>query len=169
MTTNSWDRDKGRPAHYDVVEIGFNFRFDDIRAALGLAQLRKLPDINRRRAGLASRYNEGFGNAPAGWAIPFQAAHPDSVPAYHIYPIVLSSENERNQMETDLRDQGIQTSIHYRPVHQLSAIRRRFPAVRLPLTEEFGARELTLPLYASLDPSQVDTIVDAVMHAHSHV
>ena len=35
MTTNSWDRDKGRPAHYDVVEVGFNFRFDDIRAAVG--------------------------------------------------------------------------------------------------------------------------------------
>ncbi len=169
MTTTSWDRDKGRPAHYDVVEIGFNFRFDDIRGALGLAQLKKLPDINRRRAALASRYNEAFGNAPAGWAIPFRATAPDSVPAYHIYPIVLSSGDERNQMEIDLRDRGIQTSVHYRPVHQLSAIRKRFPGVHLPLTEEFGARELTLPLYASLDPDQIDTIVDAVIHAHSHV
>src|SRR5437867_12229848 len=60
MTVTSWDRNKGRPAHYDVLEFGFNFRLDDIRAALGLVQLEKLPQLNRGRAKLAQRYNTGF-------------------------------------------------------------------------------------------------------------
>src|SRR5262245_17378476 len=60
MTVSSWDRDKGRPAHYDVVEFGFNFRFDDIRAAIGLVQLAKLETFNRQRAQLVHRYNQGF-------------------------------------------------------------------------------------------------------------
>ena len=56
MTVNSWDRDKGRPADYDVAEVGFNFRLDDIRAALGLAQLTKLERINERRRTLSNLY-----------------------------------------------------------------------------------------------------------------
>src|SRR6185436_12146770 len=60
MTVTSWDATKDRPAHYDVLEIGYNFRFDDIRAAVGLAQLAKLEALNQRRAELVQRYNKGF-------------------------------------------------------------------------------------------------------------
>ena len=66
MTVTSWDRDKGRPAHYDVLEVGFNFRFDDIRAAIGLVQLEKLPQFNSQRADLVNRYNEQFSKSNSG-------------------------------------------------------------------------------------------------------
>ena len=163
MTRSSWGRDQGAGAHYDVVEIGFNYRFDDIRAAIGLAQLRKLNEINRCRRDLCAHYNELLGSALPELVLPFASIHEDSTPAYHIYPVVFPSTDARDQMEETLREQGIQTSIHFRPVHQLSAFRKLFPGVRLPITEAYGERELTLPLYPSLTADQVDSIAAAMM------
>jgi len=162
MTTSSWDRDQGRPAQYDVVEIGYNFRFDDIRAAIGLAQLKKLDGINRRRQELTSLYNEALSAALPELTLPFTGVEDERSPSYHIYPVVFPTTEARNKMEAGLRAQGIQTSIHYRPVHMLSAFRRRFPDVSLPKTEAYGERELTLPLYPSLEQSQIETIVRAM-------
>lgn len=165
MTSSSWEREQGRPAGYDVVEIGFNFRFDDIRAAIGLAQLRKLETINQRRQELARRYTERLSDEFPGMVLPFASIGPDRTPSYHIYPVVLESNAARDEMESMLRARGIQTSIHYRPVHLLSAFRRRFPGGPLPVTESYGERELTLPLYPSMATSQVDDIIAAMRRA----
>ena len=169
MTTNSWDRDKGRPAHYDVVEIGFNFRFDDIRAAVGLAQLRKLDEINRRRGGIVARYNALLARNLPDLVLPLRSVAPEATPAHHIYPVVFRSREDRDRMELQLKEHGIQTSVHYRPVHRMSAFQRLFPGVSLPATEAYGERELTLPLYPSMSFSQVDTIVNSMVHSYSKV
>ena len=168
-TSSSWDKGSGRHPHYDVVEIGFNFRFDDVRASIGLAQLRKLDDINRRRGTLASCYNARIRTELPDLVLPFASVTPERNPAYHIYPIILASADERDRMENRLTEAGIQTSLHYRPVHQLSAFRRLFPDVSLPQTELYGARELTLPLYPSMLPAQIDMIVDSMIHSYTHI
>ena len=64
-----------------------------------------------------------------------------------------------------LKAEGIQTSIHYPPIHHFSAFRETSKDVHLPVTEAFASRELTLPLYPSLAPDQVDTIVSSVVNA----
>ena len=172
MTVTSWDRDKGRPAAYDVLEVGFNFRFDDIRAAIGLVQLEKLPQFNSQRANLVSRYNEQFSQWNSGVILPYALVSRNKQSSFHIYPIVLPSSAERDAVAEGLKAQGIQTSIHYPPIHYLSAFKRMDRRVCLPLTEAFASRELTLPLYPSLPPGQVDQIVGGVHHAlssvHSH-
>src|SRR5438874_343238 len=117
MTVSSWDRDKGRPAHYDVLELGYNFRFDDIRAALGLVQLGKLDQFNRQRARLVERYNQRFAEAKLNITLPFAATTDAKLPSYHIYPAVFSSNSQRDLMSEFLKAEGIQTSIHYNPVH----------------------------------------------------
>ena len=66
---------------------------------------------------------------------------------HHILPVVLPSYADREQVMEQLRADGIQTTIHYPPVHALSLYQDRFPDVHLPLTEEFASRELTLPLH----------------------
>jgi dTDP-4-amino-4,6-dideoxygalactose transaminase len=162
MTVLSWDRDKGRSADYDVLEFGFNFRFDDIRAALGLAQLRKLESLNRPRAKIVERYDRLFSEANVGVILPFASLPATKQPSYHIYPIGLPSSAVRDSTAQHLKDCGIQTSIHYPPIHRFSAFTRTNREVQLPITEAFAARELTLPLYPSLTPSQVDQIVTAV-------
>lgn len=166
MTVTSWDREKGRPAHYDVLEFGFNFRFDDIRAALGLAQLEKLLHLNQRRAELAQRYNSAFAEIDCGLTLPLASSDDLKEPAYHIYPVVCDSPDERERMAASLKEEGIQTSIHYPPIHHFTAFRRLDSGVDLPVTEAFASRELTLPLYPSLTNAQVDDIVSAVAAAY---
>src|SRR3989442_2262673 len=107
MTVSSWDRDKGRPAHYDVLQFGFNFRFDDIRAALGLVQLDKLPAFNRQRAELVRRYNERFSEADLDLILPFASLPELKEPSYHIYPIVVTSTEERDALGELLKAEGI--------------------------------------------------------------
>jgi dTDP-4-amino-4,6-dideoxygalactose transaminase len=163
MTVSSWDRDKGRPSQYDVLEFGFNFRFDDIRAALGLAQLEKLPRFNRRRAKLVDQYNARFSEAKADLILPFDGMPETKEPSHHIYPVLLPTRQQRDSMGDLSKNAGIQTSIHYPALHHFTAFRHARHAVHLPRTEEFAARELTLPLYPSLTSDQVDAISCAVL------
>ena len=167
MTVTSWDREKGRPAQYDVLEFGFNFRFDDIRAALGLVQLAKLPLFNRKRADLVRHYNARFAETNLGVILPLASLPESKQPSYHIYPVVFDSATERDSIAELLKQDGIQTSIHYPPIHHFSAFQAAFPHVDLPVTEAFAARELTLPLYPSLEEGLVDTIVSSVLYSYT--
>ena len=150
MTVNSWDRDKGRPGQYDVMEFGFNFRFDDLRAGLGLAQLAKLDRFNKRRHEIVDLYNQAFMDSGSDLILPFASIQKLKEPSYHIYPVIFPSRQERDSMEELLRLAGIQTSIHYRPIHQFKAFTDLNARVSLPVTEDFASRELTLPLYTSM-------------------
>jgi dTDP-4-amino-4,6-dideoxygalactose transaminase len=167
MTVNSWDRENGRPGHYDVTEFGFNFRFDDIRAALGLAQLAKLERINIRRKELCRLYNLLLSESEPDLVLPFASIPQDKEPSYHLYPVLFPTSLERNSMEELLREDGIQTSIHYKPIHCFKAFRDIDPGISLPVTECFAERELSLPLYPSMTESHVETIVSAVNHCRS--
>jgi dTDP-4-amino-4,6-dideoxygalactose transaminase len=162
MTVSSWDKSNGRHSYYDVLEFGFNFRLDDIRAALGLAQLAKLEQLNKRRAELVERYNRRFSEAGLEVLLPYAAVSEVKQPSYHIYPIVLATPEERDAVADRLKAQGIQTSIHYPPIHLFSAFKGTSERVHLPFTEAYAARELTLPLYPSLPASQVDDIAAVV-------
>ncbi len=167
MTVTSWDRDKGRPAQYDVLEIGYNFRFDDIRAALGLVQLEKLRSLNRRRGKIVQRYNERFLRSGLDLILPFASINLLKQPSYHIYPVVFPSTAERDAIADRLKEDGIQTSLHYRPIHGFTAFQKIVPGLHLPVTESFASRELTLPLYPSLSEAQIDTIVSSVVHCYA--
>ena len=167
MNVTSWDRDNGRPGHYDVLAVGFNFRFDDIRAALGLVQLEKLERFNKRRAELVRHYNERFAEAGVEVILPFASIPETKLPSHHIYPVVFGSEAERDSMAERLKRDGIQTSIHYSSIHHFSAFRAAYWNVALPMTEAFASRELTLPLYPSLTHGQIDMIVSSVLYSAS--
>jgi len=163
MTVTSWDREKGRPADYDVAEFGFNFRLDDIRSALGLAQLRKLEQINKKRQKYAELYTNILSTLEPELILPFASIPELREPAFHIYPVILPSQEERDAMVDLLSERGIQTSIHYKPVHRLSAFADIDPDLSLPITEAFASRELTLPLYPGMMESHIDTVVSAMV------
>lgn len=158
MTSLTWDRHQGHAYTYDVVELGYNYRIDEIRSALGRVQLNKLTANNARRKCITEQYWEGF--AMAGLGLPFR----DCIgqPAYHIFPILLPEKFDRLKFIDAMRSNGIQTSIHYPPVHKFSYYRRRYPDVSLPLTEGVAGREVTLPLYPGMTDKQVRLVLDAV-------
>jgi len=164
MTTLTWDRHHGHAHSYDVVDLGYNYRIDEIRSALGLAQLDKLAQNNVRRRELTAEYRRLLAGVP-GFAMPF-GKHPGTS-ACHLAPVILDEGVDRHAVFERLRDQGIQTSIHYPPIHQFSYYQRRLGSQRglVPLTEAAGRREITLPLHPGMDVDDVTTVADALCSA----
>jgi dTDP-4-amino-4,6-dideoxygalactose transaminase len=161
MTTLTWDRHRGHASSYDVVLPGFNYRLDEVRAAVGLVQLRRLPEENAGRARIAARYREALVDHE-GLTIPFDGGGGARVPAHHLAVVVLPEGVDRAEVRTALDEQGIQTSVHYPPIHTFSAYRAesRRP---LPQTEAVAERLLTLPLYGRMSDDQADAVVKALL------
>lgn len=163
MTRPTMHRHAGHAFDYDVVDLGFNYRFDEMRAALGLAQLERLEENNALRAQCAARYRELL--ADIDWIeIPFRG-EPRAHGVWHIFPVLLGEgAPPRRRIMEHLRERGIQTSIHYRPVHQFSFYQRRFatPDRMLPRTSALAPRLLTLPLYPTLTVEQQELVVSAL-------
>jgi dTDP-4-amino-4,6-dideoxygalactose transaminase len=82
--------------------------------------------------------------------------------AYHLMPVVLPAEIDRQEVINRLRDRGIQTTVHYPPVHRLTFYRELCPDCRLPQTEEFCRRELTLPLHPRMTLATVEAVVKSL-------
>ena len=112
MTTLTWDRHQGHSFSYDVVARGYNYRLDEMRAALGLMQLRKLKERNNQRRRLTSAYHERLRDLSQ-LELPFLQAPAGS--AYHLLPIVLHGSIKRPEFMVSLAQQGIQSSVHYPP------------------------------------------------------
>ncbi len=165
MTSLTWDRHKGHAYSYDVVELGYNYRIDEMRSALGLVQLSKLDKNNKRRKAITQTYWGALQGNRLG--LPFRdlAAKSFNSGAYHIFPVLLPEGVERKAFMDSLRLAGIQTSIHYPPIHQFSYHRQLISGVTLPQTERVAEREVTLPLYSSMSESQVDLVLGAVKGA----
>lgn len=162
MTSLTWDRHHGHAYTYDVVALGYNYRIDEIRSALGLVQLRKLKANNARRKAITQQYWQLLSETGVG--LPFsQASSGES--SYHIFPVLLPEGVDRKGFMDTLRSAGVQSSIHYPPIHQFSYYREMYSGVMLPLTEAAAAREVTLPLYPTMNQEQVATVVSAVKEA----
>ncbi len=160
MTSLTWDRHKGHAWSYDVVELGYNYRIDEIRAALGLAQLRKLNDFNARRRALVECYRDSLRELTPDVSVPFDA-HP-GITAAHIMPVILPQGVNRREFMERMKAAGIQTSIHYPPIHHFSAYSQQYAQLELPNTDSIAAREVTLPLYPKLSEEDVLLVAQTV-------
>lgn len=168
MTTMSYQRSKGHASNYDIVELGYNYRLDDIRASLACVQWDKLFADLKKRAKIRYWYLEGLA-ACEGLVIPY--AECKEYCSNYIFPVVLSkgTSKERDEIRERLAQAGIQTSIHYPAIHRFS-IYQEF-ACPLPHTEYISDHEFTLPMYGSLNKDQVNyicektrNIVGSVLH-----
>jgi dTDP-4-amino-4,6-dideoxygalactose transaminase len=162
MTASTLDRDRGRAVGYDVVECGHNFRMDELRGALGLVQLERLPAWNDTRRELMARYRAALAREAPDVAVPFAADHPTSG---HLMPVLLPERTDRAAVMAAMRAAGVQTSVHYPAIHGFDYYRRTFGPISLPQTERFAARELTLPLHPALSFDDVDRVVAALRKA----
>ncbi len=162
MTSLSWDRHKGRAWTYDVVDLGYNYRIDELRAALGRTQLKKVGGFNQRREALTILYRELLSELTPTVHMPFTKARGTS--CYHIMPVLLPRGTDRIKFMEGMKAEGIQTSIHYPPIHYFKNYveEKQFLRVDLPITEEVGMREVTLPLYPAMSDEDVKTVVDAI-------
>lgn len=157
MTTSSWDKQQGRPAGYDVVGLGLNYRPTEVSSAMGRVQLDRLPADRVRRRDLTTRYRRLLAELP-GADLPFFAYEGDS--AYHLMPLLLPSGVDREAFQAYLRDHRIQSSVHYPPSHLFSHYRSTYGCAPgdLPVTEDVAAREVSLPLHARMNEADVDLV-----------
>lgn len=161
MTTLTWDRHKGHASTYDVVDLGYNYRMDEIRSAIGREQLKKLPAGNARRTELVLRYRRVFQDKVPALGLPF--AEQRGISSQHIFPILLPEGIQREAFREALKADGIQTSFHYPPVHHFLIYRKEDEELRM--TERVVRRQVTLPLFPAMTDEQQDLVIEAVVRA----
>jgi dTDP-4-amino-4,6-dideoxygalactose transaminase len=159
MTALTWARHQGHASSYDVVARGFNYRFDELRSAIAMIQLERLDAGNEARAAVVARYRRELHGAH-GVSMPF-GDRDGEIPAHHLAVVVLPRPELQAAMRDGLRRRGIQTSLHYPPIHRFSAYAGESDR-RLPVTEDVADRLLTLPLYPHMRDDQVALVVDTV-------
>ena len=160
MSSLTWDRHRGHASGYDVVELGYNYRIDEPRAALATARLERLDADNARRAEAVEDYRSRIEQLDG-----VQAAlppAPDAALAHHLFVVVLPESADRDGVRAELAEAGIQSSLHYPPVHHLSAYEAD---IDLPLTEEFARRAVTLPLFPTITEEQIGLVVEGLAGA----
>lgn len=159
MTTMSYQRFKGHATAYDILEVGYNYRMDDIRASIGVVQLRRLKEDLIKRSLVRSWYLEALKEIDS-IIIPF-TDNKEFVSNY-IMPIVLrdSTSEKRDLVRDELHLKGIQTSLHYPAVHRFSAYQEFYS--ELPKTNQIVNSEITLPIYSKLENCQVNFIANTL-------
>lgn len=162
MTTMSYERAKGHSTSYDIIELGYNCRMDDMRASLGVVQFKKLKKDLESRAELRKYYLEGLSKI-AGITIPF-SDNSEFVSNYVLTIILNDSDyKNRDKVRDFIHSKGIQTSVHYPAIHRFS-IYDEYNA-QLPITEYFADNVITLPMYGSLSEEEIDDICQALQDA----
>ncbi|MBL6081175.1 DegT/DnrJ/EryC1/StrS aminotransferase family protein [Belnapia sp. T18] len=162
LTSGTFQRHSAAQPGYDVTMLGFNYRMDELRAAIGLVQLGKLPAWNARRRKLTEVYRALLAQQLPEVTVPFAQG---GISSHHIMPVLLPRGVDRSQVIERLRAMGVQTSMHYPPLHRLALYRERFPDLALPIVEDFAAREMTLPLHPGLNEDDLRFVTEALTEA----
>jgi len=165
MSVPSFDRYKGRAVSYDVEQPGLNYRMPEMCSALGLVQLQKLHDGNEKRKKIVEHYYSRLDDAQLkqcaqGVSIPFRKFLRGK-PNYHIMPILLSDSIDRLAVIESMKQDGVQTSIHYPAIQNFSAYKGKINPT--PKAEYVCAHELTLPLYPDMTIEDADIVCDALI------
>lgn len=161
-------RDYGQRAKYHHVMLGYNRRLDTIQAAVLRVKLKYLDAWNAARREHARGYNELLVQLPG---VVTPAGSDEVASVYHLYVIRVE---ERDQLRAHLQEKGVSTGIHYPiPIHLQPACRSLgHVAGSFPVTEQYAAQVLSLPMYAELTPAAIGYVVESMQefaHARAEV
>lgn len=151
----------GSSAKYVFKYTGRNSRLDEIQAAVLDVKLRYLEADNAHRQKVAAMYYDGIKNL----LITLPTRLPDAQNVYHLFPILVR-ENKRDELQAYLKENGVETLIHYPiPPHKqqcYAAAEWNRPQLRLPITEQIAAQELSLPIGPTIKPEDVQYIIEVI-------
>lgn len=164
ITSDHRQREQQGSWFYEMVTLGYNYRLSDFQCALGMSQLRKLPDWVSRRQEIAKRYDTAFAEITA---VKPLSVRKDVSHAYHLYVVRLDLAQlscDRATIFAALRAEGIGVNVHYIPVHLHSFYRERFGTTPgICSVAESAYREImSLPLFPHMRDKDVDDVVSAV-------
>jgi dTDP-4-amino-4,6-dideoxygalactose transaminase len=150
---------------FDHVRLGFNYRFTDLQAAIGIAQLEKLDVILRRRDEVASRYSDALASVE-GVEVPLPNDG-DHRRSWFVYVVQLAPELDRDRVMTGLRHQGVATAEYIPCIHLQPYMRERYGFAEglCPVAEETSRRTLALPFATGLEAGDQERVVEALRAA----
>lgn len=155
------DREKKAKWRYDIVDLGYNYRMDEIRAALGLSQLGRIKIINERRIKVAKKYDEKIQKIK-GISIPKTKSDRNHI--YHLYTIKIENDYDltRDELFQKLHERGIGTSVQYYPLHLMSYNKQKYKNKMkdFQVSNSLKDQVLCLPIYPNISSKQIDFVVD---------
>jgi dTDP-4-amino-4,6-dideoxygalactose transaminase len=151
--------------YYEVILPGFKCNMTDIQAAIGLHQLRKLPQFQARRQEIVRRYNKAFSQVEE---LQTPVERPEVESAWHLYVLRLNLERltiDRARFIQELKARNIGTSVHFIPIHLHPYYRDRYgyKPNDFPVAYENYQRLISLPLNLRMSDQDVDDVVEAVL------
>jgi dTDP-4-amino-4,6-dideoxygalactose transaminase len=157
LASQAWQRHRESVPLYELGALGFNYRFDDPRAALVHACLRRLDENNQRRRAVDQAYREAF--------VDPELFEPTTAPlsprsSYCLFTAVLGPSIDRDEFRLRLAERGVQTTVHYPLLHREGVHAQE--ATRLPVSEDYADRCVTLPLFPQMEEWQCDLVVETV-------
>ena len=144
--------------------LGYNYRLDDISAALGIGQLEKLDRILEARRAVAARYTDLLATVDVETPL---ADDDDHVRSWFVYVVKLPSGVDRDAVMARLSEQGMASAPYLPSIHLQSYMRERYDFTEgmLPVSEDCSARTMALPFHARLDPADQERVVEALRAA----
>ena len=162
ITKNNLVNESHGDWYYEMQELGFNYRITDIQCALGVSQLKKLDSFVRSRRRIAKAYDEIFSENPY-FDVTVEKENRKS--AYHLYPILLKDKFAKHKKEifSKLRQEGLGVQIHYIPVYKQPYYQNLgFDYELCPVCEEFYRREMSIPMYPTLEDEDIEFVKDTL-------
>jgi len=172
ISKDAWKRYSSAGSwYYEVTAPGFKYNLTDLAAALGLAQLDRHPEFDRRRQEIARRYDAAFAAVPE---VTTPWVHPDVHHARHLYTVELDLDRlsvDRARFLELLKAENVGTTVNFIPVHKHPYYRDTlgFRPEDFPAAEHAYPRIFTLPIYPRMEDADVDDVVTAVRKILSHV
>ncbi len=155
----------GKPWEYDIKDIGYNYRLDEIRSALGISQLQKLMILNKKRLTAFLYYNKGLKNIP-GLILPNEKNFKNNSCHLYIIRITTNAKISRDRLFYDLQKNGIGSSVHYKPLHEFTLFRKKgISRDSLSVSKRMYKEILSLPMYPQLARSKQDLVINSIRNA----
>jgi len=153
------------PWYYEQVHLGYNYRITNIQCALGSSQLKKLNKFRDRRRQIVNSYNEAFSNIKS-VQIPFESKDCNS--NFHLYVLLFNFNQigiERAKFMIELKKRGIQTQVHYIPVHTQPYYQKKFATKwgDCPNAERYYQKCLSIPLFPAMGEDKVKRVIEAIL------
>ena len=146
------------PWYYQQTELGWNYRLNDIQAALGKSQLARLDEQLDKRRAIAKVYDKAF--RPSLFSDYFACPALSPGHAWHLYIIRFQTQGMRNRAFKFLKSRGIQTQIHYMPLYRHPYYQERYGGLILPGAEKFYQSCLSIPMYPTLTPKDQKYVIE---------
>ena len=153
--------DKEKSWFRSASRIGYNFRMSNILAAIGVEQLKKLPDMNQKRRDISARLTKALDEIPE---IQTPVVRPENKHVYQMYTIRIQESIDRDAFVRGLNEKGVGASIHfYPPVHHMKPYQGdQYRKDDLSVTEQVILEIVTLPMYPQMSDDDLGYMVDSI-------